>query len=289
MKIAIITDIHHGPDSHTKAPGWDALAVLRDFIWHAGEQHVDLVLDLGDRISDTSREMDRQVTAEVAEVFKTFHGPHYHVLGNHDVSNLSIADSEEILGQSMQSQVIDLGDIRLILWQPGVKITFGTGFPQAASGLPWLIETLQADERPAIIATHVPLSGHAQTGNYYFEANPQYATYPDHAAVRAAVEATGKVALWLSGHVHWNTVTNVRGISYLTVQSVSERFTTYPAAAAAFAILEIKDGAATLDVLGNDPFHVRLPFRKSGDRPWMQALGPFTERAAQHEQDRESA
>ena len=289
MKIAIITDIHHGPESHTKEPGWDALAVTRDFIWHAGEQHADMVLDLGDRISDTTREMDRQVTAEVAEVFKSFHGPRYHVLGNHDVNNLSIEDSEEILGQSMQSQVVDLGDVRLILWQPGVKITMGTGFPHAASGLPSLVEALEADERPAIIATHVPLSGHSQVGNYYFEANPQYSTYPDHTAVRAAVEATGKVALWLSGHVHWNTVTNVRGIQHITVQSVSERFTTFPMGAAAFAMLEIADGSFTLDVHGNDPFHARLPFRKSGDRPWMQALGPFSEREAQRQLERESA
>lgn len=289
MKIAIISDIHHGPQSHTKAPGWDALGVMRDFIWHAGEQHADLLLDLGDRISDTARDMDRQVTAEVAEVFRSFHGPRYHLLGNHDVSNLSIEDSEEILGQSMQSRVIDLGELRLIIWQPGVTIGMGSGFPAAAGDLPWLVAALEADERPAVIATHVPLSGQAQTGNYYFEANPQYATYPDHAAVRAAVEATGRAAMWLSGHVHWNTVTNVRGIQHITVQSVSERFTTYPEAAATFAILEIKHGQAVLDVHGNDPFHVRLPFRKSGDRPWMTALGPFSDRSGQRELEHESA
>ncbi|MDP1732468.1 MAG: metallophosphoesterase [Devosia sp.] len=289
MKIAIITDIHHGPQSHTKEAGWDALAVIRDFIWHAGEQRADLVLDLGDRISDTSRDTDRQVTAEVAEVFRTFHGPRYHVLGNHDVSNLTIEDSEEILGQSMQSQVVDLGETRLILWQPGVKITVGVGFPHVVPGLPWLVDALNADERPAIIATHVPLSGHSQIGNYYFESNPQYSTYPDHAVVREAVEATGRAALWLSGHVHWNTVTNVRGVKHLTVQSVSERFTTYPNGAAAFAMLEIADGGFIIDVHGNDPFHARLPFRKSGDRPWMSPLGPFGERAAQRQTERESA
>jgi 3',5'-cyclic-AMP phosphodiesterase len=289
MKIAIITDIHHGPQSHTKEPGWDALQVMRDFIWHAGEQHADLVLDLGDRISDTSRETDRQVTAEVAEVFSTFDGPRYHVLGNHDVSNLTIEDSEEILRQSMQSQVVDLGETRLILWQPGVKITMGVGFPAAASGLPWLVEALNADERPAIIATHVPLSGHSQIGNYYFERNPEYASYPDHAAVREAVEASGRAALWLSGHVHWNTVTNVRGAQHVTVQSVSERFTTFPHGAAAFAMLEIADGRFSIDVHGNDPFYARLPFRKSGDRPWMNAVPPFAERSTQRAVELESA
>jgi predicted phosphodiesterase len=289
MKIAIITDIHHGPQSHTKEAGWNALKVMRDFVWHAGEQGADLMLDLGDRISDTNRETDRQVTAEVAEVFRTFTGPHYHLLGNHDVNNLTIEDSEEILDQSMQSQVVDLGDLRLVLWQPGVKLTRGVGFPEAAPGLPWLVEALNADERPAIIATHVPLSGHSQVGNYYFERNPEYSTYPDNAAVLAAVEATGKAALWLSGHVHWNTLNNVRGLPHLTMQSVSERFTTYPHGAAAFAMLEIADGRFGIDVQGNDPFHARLPFRKSGDRPWMSPLAPFEVPAEQRQAELESA
>lgn len=289
MKIAIITDIHHGPQSHTKEAGWDALKVMRDFVWHAGEQGADLVLDLGDRISDTTREMDRQVAAEVAEVFRSFGGPRYHVLGNHDVNNLSIADNEEILGQSMQSRAVDLGDIRLLLWQPGVKIERGVGFPEVASGLPWLVEALEADDRPAIIATHVPLSGHSQVGNYYFERNPEYSTYPDHRAVLEAVEATGKAALWLSGHVHWNTLTNVRGLPHLTLQSVSERFTTYPAGAAAFAMLEIADGRFGIKVHGNDPFEARMPFRRSGDRRWMNPMTPFDKVAEQRVAELEGA
>ena len=106
---------------------------------------------------------------------------------------------------------------------------------------------------------------------------------PDHAVVRAAVEATGKAALWLSGHVHWNTVTNVGNVQHVTVQSVSERFTTYPMTAAAYADLEIKDGQFTIDVFGNDPFHARLPFRRSGDRPWMAVRDPFTPADFQHD------
>lgn len=289
MKIAIITDIHHGPQSHTKEAGWDALKVVRDFVRHAGEQGADVVLDLGDRISDTNRETDRQVSAEVAEVFRGFAGPRYHVLGNHDVNNLGIEDSEEILGQSMQSQVVDLGEARLILWQPGVKLTRGAGFAEAASALPWLVEALDADERPAIIATHVPLSGHSQVGNYYFERNPEYSTYPDNRAVLAAVEATGKAALWLSGHVHWNTLSNVRGLPHVTVQSVSERFTTYPHGAAAFAMLEIGDGSFSIDVHGNDPLQLRMPFRKSGERPWMTPLAPFAASAGERRVELQSA
>ena len=289
MKIAIITDIHHGPQSHTKDADWIGLPVLQHFIDRAIAEDVDLVLDLGDHISDTIHENDYRVASEVAEVFKGFPGQRVHVLGNHDVANLSIADNEEIFGQSMQNSVVDLGDFRLLAWQPGVKITRGVGFPKASEDLEWLVEALRADERPAIIATHVPLSGHSQIGNYYFQRNPQYSTYPDHAVVREAVEATGRAALWLSGHVHWNTVTNVSNVQHVTIQSLSERFTTMPMTAAAYADLEIRDGQFTVDVHGNDPFHVRLPFRKSGDRPWVAPMRPFGEVERVAEMERQSA
>lgn len=275
MKIAIVTDIHHGPQSHNKATDWNGMARLAEFVAHAEAAGADLLLDLGDHISDVDNSTDRRSAADVAAALAAFPGPRVHVLGNHDVVNLSVAENEAIFGQSLQSRVVDLGDIRLIAWQPGVKITMGEGFAPAASGLPWLVEALDADERPAIIATHVPLSGHSQIGNYYFENNPAYSTYPDHAAVRRAVEATGRAAMWLSGHVHWNTVTTVGGVQHVTVQSLSERFTTMPETAAAFATLTIRDGSAEIDVLGNDPFFARLPFRRSGDRPWLAPTGPF--------------
>lgn len=277
MKIAIITDIHHGPLSHTKDPNWDGLPALRAFVDRAVSEKADVMLDLGDHISDTTHEADHRSMSEVVEILKTFPGRRVHVLGNHDVANLSVADNEQIFEQSMASSITDLGDFRLIAWQPDVFITRGVGFPKAAEHLDWLIEALNADERPAVIATHVPLSGHSQIGNYYFQRNPQYSTYPDHQLVREAVEATGKAALWLSGHVHWNTVTNVGNVQHVTIQSLSERFTTAPLTAAAYADIEIKDGQFTIDVYGNDPFHARLPFRASGDRPWMAPLPPFDE------------
>ncbi|RUT31086.1 hypothetical protein EMQ25_09420 [Arsenicitalea aurantiaca] len=276
MKISIVTDIHHGPLSHTKLEGWNALEALETAIDWAEAEGADLLLDLGDHISDTSPEADRQVMAEVVETFARTALPRVHVLGNHDVANLSVADNEAIFGVSMQNRVIDLGEFRLLAWQPDVRITRPHGFAATAPHLDWLVETLLADERPAIVATHVPVSGHSQIGNYYFQNNPQYASYPDHALIREAVEATGRVAAWLSGHVHWNTVTSVAGIRHITIQSLSERFTTMPRPAGAHAMLEIADGMLSLRVHGEDPFEARMPFAASGVRPWMAPHRPFT-------------
>ncbi|HBU1712326.1 MULTISPECIES: metallophosphoesterase family protein [Enterobacteriaceae] len=278
MKIALVADIHHGPHSHTKKEGWDALPELDAFIAKIEEAGVDMLVDLGDRISDTNRGTDLKVEAEVRDRLAQFKGPRYHVIGNHDVGNLTPADNREIFGANIGQQVVDLGFARLILWQADTKAEFSanyTGFRRIAGDLTWLIEALNADERPAIIATHVPLSGHSQIGNFYFENNYGVSTYPDHAEVRAAVEATGKAAIWLSGHVHWNTVTNVHNIQHITIQSFSERFTTYPEPATAYAILDIKESEFTLEVFGRDPFFIRLPFRASGTQKWLPAIGPF--------------
>ncbi|NDU78830.1 hypothetical protein GWI34_40525, partial [Actinomadura sp. DSM 109109] len=162
--------------SHTKEPGWDGLSHLRGFVERAIAEKADVILDLGDRFSDQTRETDYRDALELAPIFKAFPGPRVHILGNHDVSNLSIADNEEIFGQSMQSRVLDLGETRLIAWQPDVRLEKVVGFPKAEPHLQWLIDALNADQRPAIIASHVPVSGHSQIGNYYFERNAHYAT-----------------------------------------------------------------------------------------------------------------
>lgn len=276
MKIAVITDIHHGPQSHTKADGWDALAVVREFAQFAADEGADLLLDLGDRISDTTAEADRVAEREVVEAMAAYRGPRVHLLGNHDVAKLTPDENAALLGQPMDSRVVDLGDVRLIAFQPDVVMTKPVGFaPVADAHLEWLVRTLEADDRPAIIATHLPFSGHAQVGNYYFENAQRFSTYPNHREVRAAVEAAGKAAVWLSGHVHWTTLTTVQGIHHFTIHSVSETFTTTPHAAAAYGMLEIDGGQLELTMRGREPFFVRLPFRASGTQRWLPPLAPW--------------
>lgn len=275
-KIALIADIHHGPLSHNKAPGWDALEVVRAFAAFANEVEADLLLDLGDRISDTTAEADRLAEREVVEALAAFRGQRVHLLGNHDVEKLTPADNADILGQPMQHRVVDLGQVRLIAFQPDAVMTKPTGFvPVADEHIAWLVEALEADERPAIIASHLPVSGHGQVGNFYFENAQRFSTYPNAAVVRAAVEATGRAAAWLSGHVHWNTVTTVQGIHHFTLHSVSETFTTTPHPAAAYGFLEIADGRLDFTVHGREPMQVRLPFRRSGDQRWLPPLAPW--------------
>lgn len=265
MRIGVITDIHCGPQADS---GPDVRDVVAAFVKRANEARVDLLLDLGDRIDDVDRTTDLAVTAELAEIFRAFPGPRVHLRGNHDVVNLTDEDHLRLFGQLPGNRVVECDGVRVVVWEPSVQFSRSSGFPVVGENLDWLTMTLAGDERPAIIVSHIPVSGAAMTGNYYFANNADFATYPDHAAIREAVEATGRAALWLSGHVHWNSVTTTGNIWHLTVQSPSEKFTTMPDAAASFALLDIGNGAARLEVFGLDPLAITMPFAPSATHPW---------------------
>lgn len=277
MRISIITDIHYGPTSRTcpdvKDPDWPILERIRSFAALAERERADLVLDLGDRISDVDRETDLESASAVFAAFSGFSGPVVHILGNHDVINLTRDDHAALSGRDFGSRVVDFPEVRLIAWQVDVLLDREADrLPPVAGQLEWLLDTLASDDRPAIIATHVSFSGRAQDGNYYHHHKPAYASHPDHAAVRTAVEATGRAALWLSGHSHWNAVTNIGNLVHVTLQSFTERYTTHPLTAGAHADLCIAGDSFSIEVHGNDPIYLRMPFRKSGDRPWLPPI-----------------
>jgi len=267
MKLAIISDIHHAPPT----PGSeDIRPVVEAFVQAAIAWGADALLDLGDRSDDIDRQTDLQLATELASIFAGFEGPRLHLRGNHDVVNLTDDDHAALFGRRPGHTILDLGDCRLLVWEPSVTFSRSVGFPPAGGDLAWLIDALNADDRPAIIASHIPLSGGTMIGNYYFENNASFATYPDHAEIRRAVERTGKAALWLSGHVHWNSLTTMSNLRHVTIQSTSETFTTAPKSAQSWARLETSGSSMTLRVHGNDPLELTMPFLRSGDQAWPE-------------------
>ena len=265
MRIAIISDIHF---AGARAGQFDVRSVVNEFVEWANRIDATLIIDLGDRIDDIDHATDLVNASAVARIFEGFKGPRVHLLGNHDVVNLTGDDHRTLFGRLPGHTALDLGELRVLAWEPPVLLDRKLGFSPAGEELGWLIEALQSDSRPAIIVSHIPVSGASMTGNYYFENNSDLATYPDHADIRRAVEKTGRAALWLSGHVHWNSNSNVAGIHHITVQSASETYTTLPEPACAYALLDIEHSTARLEVFGGDTLQIEMPFRPSGSSPW---------------------
>ena len=138
----------------------------------------------------------------------------------------------------------------------------------------WLAGIVRSTDRPLVVTSHIPVSGHAQTGNYYFHNNPAYSTYAGAEHVRTVLRQARVPVVWLAGHVHWNTVTLVDGIPHITLQSLTETFTTYPEPAAAWGLLELGDSIAWR-AHGRDPVSFSMPVTGAARR-WIAPLPPFS-------------
>lgn len=273
LRLAIVADIHHGRPSTAKR-GDRALPLMADFTTFVRDADVSHVLDLGDRISDENRDTDLVLQCEVAEAFRAVSAPVWHINGNHDRDHLSIEDNEKILGQSLRHEVHDLGDWRIVLWRADSKIRREPdrhGFVLTEYDLVWLARTMQAADRPCLVVSHVPVSGHSQIGNYYFQNNPASSVYPMADRARAALALARVPVVCLSGHVHWNTATTIDGITHLTQQSLTESFTTGGEAAGAMGVIDLGE-TVRWDVVGDDPF--AFGFRPTARR-WTPPMPDF--------------
>ncbi|MDP6833385.1 MAG: HAD-IIA family hydrolase, partial [Alphaproteobacteria bacterium] len=272
LRLAIIADIHHGPDKLTKV-GSAALPLLRDFKAFAESYQPHFIAELGDRISDIDLQTDRSLLQEIADAFTDIPSPHRHLMGNHDQIHLSIAENGKILGQDMGHHSVDIAGRHLVFWQMDCEIHRPQGFLPNADDLKWLAADLAATNLPSIIFSHVPLDGGSLNSNFYFDNNERFGGLPHAREIQPLIRQAGNVILCVAGHVHWNDVNLIDGIPYITVQSLSESFTTEGMAAGAWASIEV-DHEIRWRTHGRDEISLSLPVR-SLNAHWRQPLPSF--------------
>jgi 3',5'-cyclic-AMP phosphodiesterase len=268
VRLAIVADIHHGRDTPTKR-GSAALPLLRRLVDELNSTSVQAVIDLGDRISDDNPEKDWLLQRDVGAEFGRLRTTCHHLNGNHDIAMLGAHQIEAILDSSTGSRVVDLGEVRLVLWSADARLPRERGFRLAQGEIEDLHRLLGSDDRRTLLFSHVPLSGHSMLGNYYFERCPDRSTYlADLPAIRQAIEDAPCPIACFAGHVHWNTATNVDGTPHLTLQSLTETFTTGEPAGST-ALLEVDDDRLLWRVGGLDQMSLDLhwPRRK---RRWLR-------------------
>jgi hypothetical protein len=68
------------------------------------------------------------------------------------------------------------------------------------------------------------------------------------------IEASGKVVAVFNGHVHWNHLDVIRGIPYITLQSLTENLDDDAPGrpAAAYALCDIDERRLLVDVRGEE-------------------------------------
>ncbi|HKV45534.1 MAG TPA: HAD-IIA family hydrolase [bacterium] len=268
LRLTLIADIHHGHVTETKA-GPSALTLLEQSVKAANDAHPDLSVDFGDRISDLDHDTDMCRLREVAARFRALREPCVHLLGNHDQVNLSIADSESVLGVRFQSRTMDLEGWHLVFWCPSSSPGPHGLYVLKEDELAWLETDLGRTQGPSIVFTHVPFDSGSMIGNYYFEHSPPgNAGYVNADLARHVIRRSGGVVLVVAGHVHWNAINIIDGVPYVTIQSLTETFTTHPHPAAAWARLDVTADTLAVRVFGRDRFELSLPIKPLGHH-WL--------------------
>jgi len=265
VRLAFVTDLHHGSDDETRR-GSEALDSLARFKAFVAYEMPDAAVDLGDRITGEGDD-DAARAAEVAALFARLKRPVHHICGNHDVKNLSVADNEAILGQSLAHQCADYGGWRLVLFRARARRRKGL-FRLKDGDLDFLADTVRHADRPLVVASHIPLTGQSVAENVYFAKKPERAHYQEAAALRSVLLGAKVPLVAISGHVHWNSLAFVSGQPHITLQSATDSSATHPVGAGAHAMLTLTDETIYWRVYGESPFAAEVSVQSAGRRWW---------------------
>ena len=264
IRLALVADVHHGANHGTKL-GEAALPLLARFRDWCAQTGPGLAIELGDRINDRDAEHDARLTREVAGAFSRFPVPLAHLLGNHDCFALARAEAEAAFQMSFAPRSVDLGGFHLVFWNADTALHRGRGFVAAQQDLDWLAADLAATDLRTVVFSHLPLDGGSMAGNLYFEEGAALGLggYANARDVQRVLEASGRVVLCVAGHTHWNALSFIDGIPYVTVPSLTDAFMTWPKPAAAWAVCELGDDIV-VRIAGEAPAEYRLPMKPAG-------------------------
>jgi len=228
VRFGVVTDVHYADIDPSGARTYrESPAKLAECVRVMNERQAEFVVELGD-FKDQDKTPDpartRQYLERIESVLAGFHGPRYHVLGNHDVDSLS---KQEFLGRVVNTGVVP-NATRYTFVRRGIRFVVldanhksdGTDYDRGnyewadsnidAAQLQWLRATLASSREPVVVMVHQQLDG---TGAYYVK---------NAADVRAVLERAGNVIAVLQGHRHEGGFSGINGIPYFTFRGLVE-------------------------------------------------------------------
>ena len=258
MRIALISDEHFGPRAYHEGKLrklTDRAAELTERFVEQMNRHErpDLVINLGDVIEDESRERDLVEYGRFVGILSQLEARVVHVAGNHDQVNLSDDDLRKLWGHTGELHYsFDFGGFRFVVLRTIEHRDTVIRLPQEQ--IDFAERALSTSALPAIVLMHHPASDQDLTGNRWFERAPHVCRVAERKALRRVLERSGKVRAVFNGHVHWNHLDVIRGIPYVTLQSLIENLDDDAPgrAAAAFAVCDLDARRLTVAVKGEE-------------------------------------
>src|SRR5690606_6953561 len=226
MRLALISDAHFGPPAYhagkLRKLTHRAEELTRRFVRRMNEvERPELVVNLGDVIEDESRERDLEAYGRFLDALSGLEARVVHVAGNHDQVHLTDDDLRRLWRQAGELfHSFDVGGFHFMVLRT-VEIR-DTAVHLPSEQLAFAAADLERTTLPTVVLMHHPASEQGLVGNRWFERAPHLCRVAERRALRSVLERSGKVAAVFNGHVHWNHLDVIRGIPYVTVQSLVE-------------------------------------------------------------------
>jgi 3',5'-cyclic AMP phosphodiesterase CpdA len=267
LTIGFVTDLHFGPaayhDGKLRKLTHHAADLTRDVVRVMNDElRPDLLVNLGDDIEDESREADLARYTECQNILRTAKAELVNVAGNHDMIHLTREDLSRIWHRDTLGHppapaplfyALDRGGFHIAILHTIERKDVDVRIPHAQ--LEWLKEDLARTTLPVIVLMHHSASEQDLDDSFWFKGVPQLALVKEREELRQILEESGKVRVVFNGHVHRNHLDVIRGIPYVTIQSLIENLDEDAPGrpAAAHALATITESRIVVRVHGNDP------------------------------------
>ena len=235
LQIGIVTDVHaHDLDSPLEGKMMASYPErLGAFINAMNAWPADLVIELGDfvngwvvlGIEPGNPYRIPQILEEAEAIYSRFDGPRYHVIGNHDVYNLSKEEYLERVNITSTYYSFDAGAYHVVI----LDVQYDEGGNDLAytytgvrgfvpkTEMEWLREDLAGTDRPTIVCVHQMLDTEPTEAGWTLIGNA--------VEVRALLAESGVVIAVFQGHDHANRYSLIDGIHYITFKALVDQGT----------------------------------------------------------------
>ncbi len=227
LRIGVIADVHvHDADSPVEGKVMTNYAErITAFVDAMNGWSADAVIQLGDLVNgafvmgagigDPTRISG--LLDEAVVLLSGLESPLYHVLGNHDMYDLSKPEVLAALGLEIGYYSFDLEDFHFVVLDAEYNpdgTDYDHVFMRTKGFIPplqldWLVADLAATNLPTIICVHQPLDAD-------FEALAGGPPIVNNKDVQHVLSESGVVIAVLQGHDHENRYTEIDGIHYIT-------------------------------------------------------------------------
>jgi len=252
-RFGLVTDVHYADKDTLGDRNYrDGDSKLADAVTaFNADGDIDFVMQMADFIDgwDNGDAPQNLTDLGVIEaVYDNMTADRYYSFGNHDLEDISKADFYANTGMTEGYCSFDAGDLHVVVLDamnnsdadddpcgPG-NINWGNWYVNPAQRT-WLTNDLAETSKETIVFCHFRLE--IEDGGGYYVANAD--------AVRAILEASGKVRHVFSGHKHVNAHSIVGTIGYHAMEAMTEN--AYPENA--FSIVKVYDNGWVV-VTGTD-------------------------------------